>query len=76
MSWWGAWTVKSLTMKWASWLKQRLPSIRELSVYCTNPDLNIPTGTSVRCRFLLALIEAATRVKPIIIGKPGSYYHE
>ena len=38
----------------------------------TNPDLNIPTerGLLPGAGSLLALIEAATRVKPIIIGKP------
>ncbi|MEY8434655.1 TIGR01457 family HAD-type hydrolase [Streptococcus hyointestinalis] len=38
----------------------------------TNPDLNIPTerGLMPGAGSLLALLEAATRVKPIIIGKP------
>ena len=38
----------------------------------TNPDLNIPTerGLLPGAGSLLALLEAATRVKPIIIGKP------
>lgn len=38
----------------------------------TNPDLNIPTerGQLPGAGSLLALIEAATRVKPVIIGKP------
>lgn len=38
----------------------------------TNPDLNIPTerGLMPGAGSLLALLEAATRVSPIIIGKP------
>lgn len=38
----------------------------------TNPDLNIPTerGLLPGAGSLLALLEAATRVKPLIIGKP------
>lgn len=38
----------------------------------TNPDLNIPTekGLLPGAGSLLALIEAATRVKPVVIGKP------
>lgn len=38
----------------------------------TNPDLNIPTerGLLPGAGSLLALLEAATRVKPIIMGKP------
>ncbi|MFS1663719.1 TIGR01457 family HAD-type hydrolase [Streptococcus sp. zg-JUN1979] len=38
----------------------------------TNPDLNIPTerGLLPGAGSLLALLEASTRVKPIIIGKP------
>ncbi|MFC6994170.1 TIGR01457 family HAD-type hydrolase [Streptococcus loxodontisalivarius] len=38
----------------------------------TNPDLNIPTerGMLPGAGALIALIEAATRVKPVIIGKP------
>lgn len=38
----------------------------------TNPDLNIPTerGLLPGAGSILALIEAATRVKPIIMGKP------
>ncbi|MER0123588.1 TIGR01457 family HAD-type hydrolase [Streptococcus sp. ZJ93] len=38
----------------------------------TNPDLNIPTerGLLPGAGSLLALLEAATRVKPTIIGKP------
>lgn len=38
----------------------------------TNPDLNIPTerGLLPGAGSLLALLEAATRVKPLIMGKP------
>ncbi|MFC3928129.1 TIGR01457 family HAD-type hydrolase [Streptococcus caprae] len=38
----------------------------------TNPDLNIPTerGLLPGAGSLLALLEAATRVKPVIMGKP------
>ncbi|MCS4487467.1 TIGR01457 family HAD-type hydrolase [Streptococcus sciuri] len=38
----------------------------------TNPDLNIPTerGLMPGAGSLLAFLEAATRIKPIIIGKP------
>ncbi|MET3557276.1 4-nitrophenyl phosphatase [Streptococcus rupicaprae] len=38
----------------------------------TNPDLNIPTerGLLPGAGALLAFLEAATRVKPVIIGKP------
>ncbi|MGT2771427.1 TIGR01457 family HAD-type hydrolase [Streptococcus marimammalium] len=38
----------------------------------TNPDLNIPTekGLQPGAGALLAFLQAATRVKPIIIGKP------
>ncbi|MGT2911912.1 TIGR01457 family HAD-type hydrolase [Streptococcus cameli] len=38
----------------------------------TNPDLNIPTerGLLPGAGSLLALLEAATRIKPIIMGKP------
>lgn len=40
----------------------------------TNPDLNIPTerGHLPGAGSLLALLEAATRIKPAIIGKPKS----
>lgn len=40
----------------------------------TNPDLNIPTerGLLPGAGALLSFLEAATRVKPIIIGKPQS----
>ena len=38
----------------------------------TNPDLNIPTerGLMPGAGSLIALVEAATRVEPVIIGKP------
>ncbi|MGZ7259840.1 TIGR01457 family HAD-type hydrolase, partial [Streptococcus pyogenes] len=38
----------------------------------TNPDLNIPTerGLLPGAGSLLALLEAATRVQPHIVGKP------
>ena len=38
----------------------------------TNPDLNIPTerGLLPGAGSLIALVEAATRVEPVIIGKP------
>jgi len=41
----------------------------------TNPDLNIPTerGLLPGAGSLLALLEAATRVKPQIVGKPQAY---
>lgn len=41
----------------------------------TNPDLNIPTerGLLPGAGSLLAFLEAATRVKPHIIGKPQAY---
>lgn len=40
----------------------------------TNPDLNIPTerGLMLRAGALNALLEAATRVKPVFIGKPNA----
>ncbi|WP_159544825.1 TIGR01457 family HAD-type hydrolase [Streptococcus halichoeri] len=40
----------------------------------TNPDLNIPTerGLLPGAGSLVALLEAATRVKPILIGKPNA----
>ncbi|WP_159721048.1 TIGR01457 family HAD-type hydrolase [Streptococcus halichoeri] len=40
----------------------------------TNPDLNIPTerGLLPGAGSLVALLEAATRVKPIFIGKPNA----
>lgn len=40
----------------------------------TNPDLNIPTerGLMPGAGSLIAMIEAATRVKPVIIGKPNA----
>ena len=40
----------------------------------TNPDLNIPTerGLLPGAGSLIALVEAATRVEPVIIGKPKS----
>ncbi|MGF3038774.1 TIGR01457 family HAD-type hydrolase [Streptococcus pyogenes] len=40
----------------------------------TNPDLNIPTerGLMPGAGALNALLEAATRVKPVIIGKPNA----
>lgn len=40
----------------------------------TNPDLNIPTerGLLPGAGTLVALIEAATRVKPVFIGKPNA----
>ncbi|HER0447488.1 TPA: TIGR01457 family HAD-type hydrolase [Streptococcus pyogenes] len=40
----------------------------------TNPDLNIPTerGLMPRAGALNALLEAATRVKPVFIGKPNA----
>lgn len=40
----------------------------------TNPDLNIPTerGLLPGAGTLLAFLEAATRIKPVIIGKPKS----
>ena len=41
----------------------------------TNPDLNIPTerGLLPGAGSLLALLEAATRIKPHIVGKPQAY---
>ncbi|HFI0272295.1 TIGR01457 family HAD-type hydrolase [Streptococcus suis] len=41
----------------------------------TNPDLNIPTerGMLPGAGSLIALLEASTRVKPQIIGKPQAY---
>lgn len=40
----------------------------------TNPDLNIPTerGLMPGAGSLVALLEAATRVKPVFIGKPNA----
>ncbi|WP_203264107.1 TIGR01457 family HAD-type hydrolase [Streptococcus uberis] len=40
----------------------------------TNPDLNIPTerGLMPGAGSLVALLEAATRVKPVFIGKPNT----
>lgn len=40
----------------------------------TNPDLNIPTerGLMPGAASLVALLEAATRVKPVFIGKPNA----
>ncbi|MWV51687.1 TIGR01457 family HAD-type hydrolase [Streptococcus uberis] len=40
----------------------------------TNPDLNIPTerGLMPGAGSLVALLEAATRVKPVLIGKPNA----
>lgn len=40
----------------------------------TNPDLNIPTerGLLPGAGTLVALLEAATRVKPVFIGKPNA----
>src|SRR3712207_8324915 len=40
----------------------------------TNPDLNIPTerGLMPGAGALNALLEAATRVKPVFIGKPNA----
>lgn len=44
----------------------------------TNPDLNIPTerGLMPGAGSLLALLKAATRVEPVIIGKPQSIIME
>lgn len=44
----------------------------------TNPDLNIPTerGLLPGAGSLIALIEAATRVKPVFIGKPEAIMME
>ena len=40
----------------------------------TNPDLNIPTerGLLPGAGSLITLLEAATRVKPVYIGKPNA----
>ena len=44
----------------------------------TNPDLNIPTerGLQPGAGAINALLEAATRVKPIFIGKPNAIIME
>lgn len=44
----------------------------------TNPDLNIPTerGLMPGAGSLIALLEAATRVQPVIIGKPQAVIME
>ena len=44
----------------------------------TNPDLNIPTerGLMPGAGSIITLIEAATRVKPVYIGKPNAIIME